>query len=223
VLSIIIPTYNEQEFIGSLLNSILADFDDGVEVIVVDGGSQDNTLNIVKEFTNVRALVSVKGRSNQMNEGAKISNGEILFFVHADSHLPLVWKTQILKAMTDPACLAGTFYLKFDQPGFWYDLYSRMSHLKSSLFTYGDQGLFVRKTAFDRSGGFQNIPIMEDYEMLRGLKRIGRLVKLDTAITTSSRKFVKNGVIFQQLKNITIVILYLLGVSPEFLSKWYYQ
>jgi rSAM/selenodomain-associated transferase 2 len=221
VISVIIPTYNEQERIASLLEAIYQDIGDQLEVVVVDGGSQDNTVAIVIQKPHVRLIKSSRGRAVQMNNGAKNSKGDILFFLHADSQLPVDWIGYIQMGIEDPKCVAGTFQLKFDQAGFWYDLYSQMSRLKSPLFTYGDQGLFVRKTIFDETGGFEKLPIMEDYEILRRLGRMGRLVKLDAVITTSSRKFVKNGVIFQQLKNITIVILYLLGVNPKHLAKWY--
>ncbi len=221
MISIIIPTYNEQDYIASLLTSILEDIGEDVEVIVVDGGSTDRTVEIVKGYENVKLAQSEKGRAVQMNNGARMSKGEVLFFVHADSKLPELWKEKISQAIHNRRYIAGTFYLKFDITGFWYGLYSRLSRERGLLFTYGDQGLFVERGVYDQIGGYPTLPIMEDYEILNRLKKVGKITKLDAPIITSSRKFSKNGVVLQQLKNIMIVFLYKIGTKPERLARWY--
>ncbi len=221
MISIIIPSYNEQDHIGALLHSIMDNIENDIEVIVVDGGSSDRTIEVVNEFPKVRLINSEKGRATQLNNGAKESKGDILFFVHADSILPDQWREHILKLFDKQQYIAGTFYLKFDKDGFWYRLYSRFSKIKHALFTFGDQGLFVKKADFDKVGGYPLLPIMEDYQILIHLQRLGKIAKLNSPMTTSSRKFSKNGVVFQETKNVIIVLLYLVGVKPERLAKWY--
>jgi len=221
VISVIIPTLNEQDYIGSLLDSLSNEFVDKVEIIVVDGGSSDGTTEIVSHYQEVMLIASEEGRAIQFNFGAQHSKGEILFFIHADSQLPDRWREQIMDIVNQGNCVAGTFYLKFDKEGFWYHLYSRLSRINGSIFTYGDQGLFVRKTEFMEIGGYPSLPIMEDYEILFRMRKVGHVTKLDSPITTSARKFSKNGVVLQQLKNITTVIMYIVGVSPSRLVKWY--
>lgn len=221
MISIIIPTYNEQDYIASLLTSISGNIGAEIEVIVVDGGSEDRTITIVEEFKLVKLIHSKKGRAIQMNRGAQISKGDILFFIHADSQLSNLWQEKILKALKDETYVAGSFHLQFDNSGFWYRLYGSLSKFKIRLFTYGDQGLFVHKSAFDQVSGYPILPIMEDYEILSRLNKIGKITKLDVAIITSTRKFVKNGVVLQQFKNVIIVTLYIIGISPRFLARWY--
>jgi len=221
MISVIIPTLNEQDKIGILLGSLLGSIDRSLEVIVVDGGSDDGTLEKIHKFPKIILVKGEKGRANQFNEGARQSNGDILFFVHADSKLPNLWKEQIEAVMDNRKYIGGTFYLKFDKEGFWYHLYSRMSQINNSLCTFGDQGLFVRRTDFEKIGKYPPIPIMEDYEILYRMRQIGKLTKLDSPIITSARKFTKNGAVLQQFKNVLIVILYKIGVRPSKLAKWY--
>jgi len=221
LISIIIPTYNEEKHIETLLSSITSKAYQNIEIIVVDGGSKDRTIELVEQFMQVKLVYSSKGRAIQLNNGAANSKGNVLFFLHADSQLPHHWKAKIMAALVDPSCLAGTFYLKFDQSGFWYRVYSYFSKLNYTFFTYGDQGLFIRKEAFEHIGCYPLVPIMEDYEMIKNIKKIGALTKLNAPIITSARKFTKNGVLLQQLKNIAIVLLYQFGLAPEKLAKWY--
>ena len=221
LISVIIPTYNEQEMIVRLLNAVSNEIGGELEVIVVDGGSRDKTIELVHKFKKVKLVNSEKGRALQFNNGAKESKGNILFFIHADSQLPHHWKEQIHQTFKNREWLAGTFYLKFDKEGLMYRLYSRLSKIRSSLCTYGDQGLFVKKVVFDALGGYSALPIMEDYDIIKRLKKHGKMIKLDTPITTSSRRFSKNGVVFQQLKNVLTVLFYKANVNPYQLAKWY--
>jgi len=221
LISIIIPTYNEQENIVSLLQTLTTRIGKQIEVIVVDGGSSDETVLRVADFDQVKLITSEKGRAVQMNRGAQVSTHEVLFFVHADCKLPEYWYASISTAIKNGKYIAGSFYLKLDKSGFWYGLYSRLSKIQHPLFTYGDQGLFVSKNAFEKIGGYPALPIMEDYEMMVRLKKEGQVVKLSTPMTASARKFSKNGVVWQQLKNVMIVLCYSVGVSPARLARWY--
>lgn len=221
MISIIIPTYNEQDNIVNLLQAISGNLGKYIEVIVVDGGSSDETVSRVADFEHVKLITSEKGRAVQMNRGAKVSTRGVLFFLHADCKLPENWYEAISTAIEEERYVAGSFYLKFDKSGFWYRLYSRLSKIRYALFTYGDQGLFVSKQVFDKIGRYPEIPIMEDYEIMVRLKKEGQIVKLDMPMTTSARKFSKNGVLLQQLKNVMIVLFYSCGISPSRLARWY--
>ena len=221
MISVIIPTLNEQDKISTLLSSLSSDINESYEVIVVDGGSEDDTIERIHNFPKVILVNAEKGRAIQFNQGAERSKGDVLFFIHADSKLPSLWKEQIEEVLDHRKKIGGTFYLKFDKEGFWYRLYSRLSKINNALCTYGDQGLFVRRVDFEKIGGYPTISIMEDYEILNQLRKKGRVIKLDSPIITSARKFSKNGVVLQQLKNMAIVLMYILGVRPTRLAKWY--
>jgi len=224
VISVIIPTYNEELYIGALLSQILGfNVADDIEVLIVDGGSSDRTLQVASNFEDLIILNSEKGRSKQMNLGAKEAHGDVLFFLHADSSLPKNSFELIRKSVKNKPNCAGTFYLEFDKKGFWYSLYSRCSRIKHPLVTYGDQGLFIRKKLFFEFDGFPDVPILEDYFLIRQLYKKKSLIKLNQAITTSSRRFEKSGVIRQQLKNILIILAYYFGVPNQHLAKWYYK
>ncbi len=217
-ISVIIPTLNEESMLPGLLETILAERAN-VEIIVADGGSTDLTRVICNQF-GVTLIQSEGGRAGQMNAGAETASGEILFFVHADSRLPSNWTDQIMRLLATDV-IAGSFSLDFDDRTALLNFYARLSTVNHSLFTYGDQGLFLYKSTFEKTGGFALIPIMEDVEILKRLRRMGRVVKAGSSIITSSRRFKKNGPLVQQLKNIGLVLAYKAGVSPSWLQKFY--
>lgn len=191
------------------------------EVIVADGGSTDETLEIVRSFPQVQLVTGYRGRAFQMNAGADRATGDILLFLHADSFLSENAFAHISNACEDPEISAGCFYLKFDLPSFWLKFYSLCSRINHPLFTYGDQGLFIRREIFFSEGGFKPLPLMEDLEIQQRLRKTGRFRKLSCPVTTSARRFEKNGIILQQIKNIGLVGLYLAGISPNRLAQYY--
>lgn len=191
------------------------------EVIVVDGGSTDSTVKRVREFKGVKLFSCQKGRSVQMNFGAREAAGDILLFLHADSTLAIDALEHVYKVYESPHVIGGCFYLKFDKESFWLNVYSAISRINHSFFTYGDQGLFILKKHFKALGGFKDMKLLEDFEMQRRIRKSGLFIKLPVPITTSARRFCKNGIIWQQLKNIVIVALYLIGVSDSKLAKFY--
>jgi glycosyltransferase involved in cell wall biosynthesis len=161
MISIIIPTLNEKAIIGSTLKRCLNQ--EGIfEIILTDGGSSDGTLDVVGRFPEVNVVHSPRGRGRQMNEGAKAARGDIFLFLHADTCLPPRALKMIGKVLVDSSVVAGSFSLSFDQAHFFLRLYSLFSMINHILFTYGDQGLFLRATTFVRIGGFNDVPMMED-------------------------------------------------------------
>ena len=221
MISIIIPTLNEEKTIGACLKQIERQSGPH-EIIVVDGGSRDNTEAVVRCFPRVRWLqASVKGRGRQMNRGAKAATGDILLFLHADTRLPADGLSMIAARMQPIDVVAGSFSLRFDHPNAWLRLFARLSRINHVLFTYGDQGFFMARHAFQRLGGYAEIPLMEDVEIQRRLRKIGRFVKLDQGVVTSARRFLATGILRQQLLNTALVLLFYAGVPPARLKRYY--
>jgi len=220
MISVIIPVLNESHTIGSCLSRLSVQIGHH-EIVVVDGGSQDSTLDIVRSFMNVKHVCSSMGRGIQMNLGAGIAKGDILLFLHADTLLPTRALCKIESIMEQTGIVAGSFALSFDDSSLLLRLYSLFSRINHILFTYGDQGLFMARRAFESIGGFEEIPIMEDVEIQKRLRRLGRFVKVRPPVCTSARRFLLHGIIKQQLMNIWLVFLYHAGISPFRLKRIY--
>jgi rSAM/selenodomain-associated transferase 2 len=217
-VSVIIPALNEEGTIISSLQSVANQAGD-MEVIVVDGGSTDRTRQVAQPYA--RVVQSEQGRGAQMNLGAQESRGEVLLFLHADSQLPPDALSQLKRVLGNPQTIGGTFMLRFDSPKFLLRLIAFFTRFRFRYFHYGDQGIFVRRAVFDQMGGFKRIPLMEDLDFFQRLHKVGRVVLLKQPVTTSARRFLKNGILQQQLLNVFLVFLYLLGAKSETLLKWY--
>ena len=220
MVSVIIPTLNEAEIIGSTLPRLFHQAGD-FEVIVADGGSSDGTLDILKQFPQVKVVTSPRGRGNQMNAGAKAAQGDVLLFLHADTCLPPDSFRMIREVLSDSSVAGGSFCLRFDHPHRFLWILSMLSRINHTLATYGDQGIFLRSTIFGRIGGFKGIPIMEDVEIQRRLRSQGRFIKIDKPVVTSARRYLRNGIIRQQVLNTLLVALFHLRVSPHNLKRYY--
>jgi rSAM/selenodomain-associated transferase 2 len=223
VIDVVVPTLNEERTLGALLADLTRPREepDALTITVADGGSTDATREVTARFPVVRWVDAPRGRGAQMNAGARSSQGDILFFLHADTRPPAGAFAALRAALADPGVAAGSFPLAFDRDDPWLRLYSRCSRINHPLFTYGDQGLFLRRSDFAAVGGFPEIPLMEDVEIQRRLRRRGRFVKLREPVVTSARRFIRHGVVRQQLRNAALVLLYGLGVSPERLARVY--
>ncbi|HYG64282.1 MAG TPA: TIGR04283 family arsenosugar biosynthesis glycosyltransferase [Thermoanaerobaculia bacterium] len=219
-LAIVVPVLNEAAVLEGFLADLLGREGD-FEVILVDGGSDDGSWEIAGRFREIRRLRSPRGRAAQMNAGARAAGADHLLFLHADTLLPPGAFERISEALADPAVAAGSFRLAFDRRDPWLAVYSFFSRINHPLFTYGDQGLFLRRELFREIGGFREIPIMEDLEIQRRLRRRGRFVKLDLPVTTSARRFVHRGPLRQQALNVGLVSLYLLGMEPGRIKRLY--
>jgi len=209
-LSVIIPTLNEEMCIDSTLDSIRRSGD--VEVIVVDGGSQDRTV----EFAARQGVIvahSLPGRGRQMNVGAAIATGDVLLFLHADTRLPAGYLQMIEASLGSPAACAGAFPLCIAAPGRSFRVIEFLVALRSRWLgmPYGDQAIFVTKHDFHLAGGFPEIPILEDYVLMRRLRRLGRIAMAARPVATSAQRWLAKGVLRTTLLNQACLLAYRMG------------
>jgi rSAM/selenodomain-associated transferase 2 len=220
-ISIIIPVFNEsiivQKFISKLLDN------SNIEIIVVDGGSQDKTVELVKELGVKIILSSQAGRAIQMNLGAASATGEILLFLHADTQLPTVYQETIIEILSRPQTIAGAFELAIAGQEKSLRFIEKMVNWRSRFLSlpYGDQALFLKASVFQEMGGFSNLPIMEDFELVRRLRKKGKIAIATTKVITSSRRWQKLGVWKTTLINQLIIVGYYLGIAPKKLAYLY--
>lgn len=219
-LSVIIPTLNEAFTIKSVLTFLQTAPD--VEVIVVDGGSQDETVEIAQSL-GAFVLQTQPGRAHQMNVGASEATGDRLLFLHADTMLPEDWKTHIHQTLDQPMVVAGAFKLQIEgtQPGL--RLVEWGVKWRSHLFQlpYGDQGIFLPATTFAAVGGFPDQPIMEDFELMRRLRRRGTIAIAPAAVLTSGRRWQKLGILRTTLINQLVILAYFLRIPLPRIAQWY--
>jgi rSAM/selenodomain-associated transferase 2 len=223
MLSIIIPVLNEAGHLEQLLPDLSRKCP-GAEIIVVDGGSTDGSTNVVAQHPLARLVVSPPGRARQMNAGAREASGETLLFLHADTRLPDGAAEAIRAALADSRVVGGRFDVRLDNPrvifrviAFFINLRSRLSRIAT-----GDQGLFLRQHIFVEMGGYPEIPLMEDVEFSKRLKRRGTLACLRLAAAASARKWEREGVVRTVLLMWMLRLLYFSGVPPARLHRLYY-
>lgn len=219
-LSVIIPVLNEEKTIAQTLEHLQKT---AVEIIIVDGGSTDNTVEIVQNMGIKTILSPEPGRSNQMNTGAKYAIGKVLLFLHADTQLPHNYLQYIEESLEKPNTIAGAFLLKIESQNPLLRIVEKGVNARSRLLQmpYGDQGIFLKKETFETIGGFPDIPLMEDFQLMLTLKKQGKIRLAKAPVITSARRWEKLGVIKTTLINQKVILGYFLGVSPEKLKQWY--
>jgi rSAM/selenodomain-associated transferase 2 len=220
MLSIIIPTFNEAQSIGRTLDA-LKRMSGPIEIIVVDGGSEDETALMVRE-RGLRLLTSEKGRGAQMHKGASLALGEALWFLHADTIPTPDAAHLITEALREREVVGGNFGVCFDgtRPAarFLTWLYPRLRRLG---LCYGDSAIFVRRETYERIGGFQQFPIFEDLDLVRRLWREGKLAHLQAQVITSSRRFEGRSFTLTFARWSILQALYWLGIHPRRLARLY--
>ncbi|GAX36358.1 TIGR04283 family arsenosugar biosynthesis glycosyltransferase [Nodularia sp. NIES-3585] len=221
-ISIIIPTFNEAANIENAIACTQPSTN--VELIVVDGGSQDNTVSIAQSL-GVKVISSPPGRAAQMNCGAIAASGDILLFLHADTRLPAGFDNMVRNALQQPKTVAGAFSLQIDADHWTLRWVEKGVNWRSRVYhmPYGDQAIFLTTEIFQKIGNFPNLPIMEDFELIRRLKRTGKISIIPVPVITSARRWLKKGVFHTTLLNQIVIIAYFLGVSPERIRSWYRQ
>ena len=225
-ISVIVPVLNEAEGINQLIGHIgsLRKGND-IEIIVADGDPQGRTLNAIKD-DRVTGVASGRGRGRQMNKGAAAATGEILLFLHADTFLPSGAFEKIASVMRTGRYAGGAFDLGIDSGRTALRIVEQAASLRSRItrIPYGDQAIFIRRDIFQAMGGFMDVPIMEDVDLMQRLKRAGRnIVIIAHKVRTSPRRWEKEGVVYCTIRNWTLVTLYMMGVSPEKLERFYRQ
>ncbi len=223
MISIIIPTYNEADQIMKTIAAIRANsHDDSVtEVIVADGGSSDNTVALTKEGGAIAIVSERKGRAAQMNKGASIATGELLYFLHADSIPPNGFTRYILEAYQKDFH-SGCFRLQFDYEHWFLRANAWFTRFDVNAVRFGDQSLFVTKEVFYQCGGFkEELWMMEDQEIIHRIKQFSRFSVINDYVITSARKYHDNGIYRMQAIFFRIWFLYYAGYSQERLLRLY--
>ena len=220
LLSVIIPTLNEAAVLAATLDRAMQG--NGIEIIVVDGGSDDTTQEIAAgkrvKFAKVQG-----GRAAQLNVGARLANGRHLLFLHADTLLPEGYALAVRDLLNNPTVAAGAFKFRTDGSGIRMRFLEWATNVRSSLFgwPYGDQGIFLEKRIFAELGGFRDLPIMEDFDLVRRLRRRGRVIVGPDSIVTSVRRWQSLGIMRTMLRNQLMIMGYYAGVAPERLASFY--
>ena len=222
--SIIIPALHESDKINSLVEHLegLKSSQDA-ELIVVDGNPNGDTIQVIRS-NRVRKMLAPKGRARQMNAGASIAKGEILIFLHADTELPCNAHKSINSAMAQGRYVGGAFELGIDSRKIEFKILARWASLRCRLtrIPYGDQAIFIERDYFDALGGYRDIPLMEDVELMRRIKRRGeKICIVPEQVKTSPRRWEDEGFIYVNVRNAFLFCSYLLGVSPEKLVSFY--
>lgn len=225
-LAVVIPTLNEEATIASCLQAVGRP--PAVSIVITDGGSTDGTLAVIADRSpEAHVITGPPGRGRQLNRGAAAVDADAYIFVHADCRLPGGWHDAVCRALADHAVAIGCFRLHTEPTpggstsrlarGWWrlLDLRSRGLGLP-----YGDQAQFLRREVLTAVGGVPEIPLMEDIELVRRCRRVGRLARLPLEVRTTARRFASLP-LRARLCTTTFPLLYRLGVSPVRLARWY--
>lgn len=219
VISIIIPTLNEETSIRKTLESLMRT-DGRFEILVTDGKSDDSTKAIASKFC--RVVTSPRGRGLQMNCGASVARGDVLLFLHADTVFPPNGIRAIERIMENPLIIGGNFDIHYEGGKFSSHVFTLINRWRRRFgIFYGDSGIFVRREVFDRLGGFQPLPLMEDYDFARKLVKAGKTVCLSESLLVSARRWEEHGLIRTLSSWLFIHVFYYLGLRVDFLTRFY--
>lgn len=219
-VGIIVPVLNESSSLSYYLSRLCEINHGRCPTVVVDGRSTDGSAGIARRFFHTE-IGSGPNRGSQMNQGTLCLSTDVFVFLHADSELPRGFDFYIRKALADQDVVGGCFRLQFQAAHPILSAYSWFTKFSSRFFHFGDQAFFVRADVFRQMGGFAPLPFLEDVDFLRRLKRHGKFVTLPAPVRTSARRYIRRGVVRQQLINVLLVALFELGVPAERLIAAY--
>ena len=218
------PVFQEGVTINGLMEHLhQLDTEKTCEIIVVDGAPERDTLRAIHN-NHVIKIFTEKGRAKQMNAGVSVARGEILIFLHADTELPIHAFKKIHSLTEQGEYVGGAFDLGIKSDKFIFRVIGKLSSWRSRLnrIPFGDQAIFIRREYFRKIGGYKEIPIMEDAELMRRIKKSGNKIWIFyERVMTSPRRWEKEGVIYCILRNWTLQALYALGISPHKLARFY--
>lgn len=222
-VSVIIPVLNERAALSAAIDSVRRAILHG-QIIAVDGGSSDGSREWLADQPDIHLVDSQRGKGPQQNAGAEIAQGDALLFLHADSQLPPDAGKRMEAVLSDASVSGGAFHVRFAErrPASLKAL-SWLMNLRMHLLRrcFGDQALFVRRSVFQRAGGFPDWPLFEDYEFIRRFKQFGRFGIIPSPVTISARRFVQDGV----WRTVGLVMVlqagYYLGIAPRKLKQWF--
>jgi rSAM/selenodomain-associated transferase 2 len=219
-ISIIIPTLNEAACIGQTVAGLVDQ--PGVEVIVADGGSHDRTAPLAAT-AGATVITAPVGRGSQQNAGARVAQGRVLLFLHADTRLPEGFTRQIHEALNLPGMVAGAFRFAVKATGWKFRLLETGTNWRAARLgiAYGDQALFLPAARFQAMGGFREIALLEDLDLVLRLRKIGKLALLATPALTSARRWQRLGLVRTTVINQLILLGFFCGISPGRLARWY--
>ena len=223
-VSIIVPTFNEADYIEPLLAYLceLGKADAGLEIIVADGRSTDHTAALAQRAGARVVLCPRKGRAAQLNYGASVAGGQILYFLHADTYPPATLLTDVRQALGPAGYGSGCYRLAFDHPHWFLRLSAWFTRFNIEIVRFGDQSLFVRREVFEQAGGYRSdMFTLEDQEIIRRLRRVAPFRVLPATVSTSARKYLENGVFRLQGAFFLLTLLYRLGVEQRQLLQVY--
>jgi len=223
-ISIVIPVLNEEEQIGGFLTRLQPYRSQNIEIILVDGGSDDGTVELAAQSADV-ILESIRGRAHQMNRGAERASGDILVFLHADTRLPERFREILAGDFWESDSSWGRFDVKLSGHHYLFRIIEFFINWRSRLtgIATGDQAIFMKRAAFTRLGGFLPVPFMEDIALSKELKRISRPYCVRNPVTTSSRKWEQEGIIRTVLLMWRLRLAYFFGADPARLIQLYYR
>ena len=221
-ISVVIPTLDEAETLPETLRRVRA-VPEVLEVIVVDGGSRDATAAVASAH-GARVLQSRPGRGTQMRLGAQHARGDVVLLLHADTWVPPEAGAALLRCLRNPRVVGGGFWKRFDRrhPLLLGSRLKCALRIALAQHVFGDQGFFVRRAALEAVGGVPDVPLMEDFELARALRPLGRLVLADATVVTSARRFLERGVLRTKWRMFYVWLRYRLGTPPDRLARLYH-
>ena len=221
MVTIVVPVLDDTAAVRALLRSLPPD--PAVDFRIVDGGHDQALDALASDRADVTVIRAAPGRGAQMNTGAGAATRPWLLFLHADSRLPAGWLDAVQQGISDPLVVGGWFRFRLDATAWQARLIETLVALRIAVLglAYGDQGLFVRRSTFTELGGYREWPLMEDMDFVRRLTRAGRVVQIPLPLVTSARRWQRDGWFRRSARNLVLLALYSVGISPVSLARWY--